>query len=112
MEEIELVTEICLSFPEVTESPHFEKTSFRIRKKIFATLGREQLQLVVKLSEIDQSVFSEMLGEIVYPVPGAWGRKGWTIVELNHLDREEVLIDILTTAYKEVAPKKLGDLLE
>jgi hypothetical protein len=27
----------ALSFPEATEELHFEKTSFRIKKKIFAT---------------------------------------------------------------------------
>jgi hypothetical protein len=30
--------ELALSFPEATEAPHFEKTSFRVKNKIFATL--------------------------------------------------------------------------
>ncbi len=27
---------LALSFPEATEDPHFEKRSFRVKKKIFA----------------------------------------------------------------------------
>jgi predicted DNA-binding protein (MmcQ/YjbR family) len=30
--------QIALSFPGTEELPHFEKTSFRVKKKIFATL--------------------------------------------------------------------------
>ena len=29
---------LALSFPGTEESPHFEKTSFRVKKKIWATL--------------------------------------------------------------------------
>lgn len=28
---------LALSFPETSEAPHFDKTSFRVRGKIFAT---------------------------------------------------------------------------
>jgi hypothetical protein len=39
----------ALSLPEVTEQPHFEKSSFRIRSKIFATVppGDEHLHVLV-----------------------------------------------------------------
>jgi hypothetical protein len=31
---------LAISFPEVSvEAPHFDKTSFRVKKKIFATLN-------------------------------------------------------------------------
>jgi hypothetical protein len=32
----------ALQLPEVEEAPHFEKTSFRVRKKIFATFDAEE----------------------------------------------------------------------
>ena len=44
---------MAISFPEVTEQSHFEKTSFRIGKKIFATLDVPNKQACVKFSVID-----------------------------------------------------------
>ena len=49
---------IALAFPESNEESHFHKTSFRVRKKIFATYDEKDGKVVVKLSEIDPDVFS------------------------------------------------------
>lgn len=97
---------LALGFPEVAEQPHFEKTSFRVKKKIFATLDEKTHRAVVKLSAIDQSVFSSDAS--IYPVPGAWGKQGWTIVELKKV-KKSLCKDALTTAYCTVAPKKLAE---
>lgn len=48
---------MALTFPEVTEQKHFDKTSFRVAKKIFATLDILNKQACVKFSGIDQDVF-------------------------------------------------------
>jgi len=45
---------------------------------------------------------------VIYPVPGGWGRKGYTIIELRKM-RMEMFRDAVTTAYCTVAPPKLGD---
>ena len=111
MVDMKTFRQIALSFPETTEEPHFEKTSFRIRRKIFATLSVEDNSAVLKLSEIDQSVFCSFDPTIIYPATGAWGRQGWTIVNLKKV-RKSILTDALTTAYCEVAPKKLKDLYQ
>jgi predicted DNA-binding protein (MmcQ/YjbR family) len=108
MVDIETFRQLALSFPETTEEPHFEKTSFRIRKKIFATLSVADLSAVLKLSETDQSVFCSFDRTIIYPANGAWGKQGWTIIDLKKI-RKNMLKDALTTAYSEVAPKKLKD---
>ncbi|RYG30998.1 MAG: MmcQ/YjbR family DNA-binding protein, partial [Chitinophagaceae bacterium] len=55
---LENLRELALSFPDATEEPHFEKTSFRIKKKIFATYDAKKNHACIKLSEIDQNVFS------------------------------------------------------
>lgn len=98
----------ALAFPEVIQLPHFEKTSFRIRKKIFATLDTVSQKAVVKLSEVDQSVFSDYDPSIIYPVPGAWGKQGWTMIELKKV-RKAMFKDALQTAYCAVAPKALSE---
>jgi len=92
---------LALSFPEVTEQPHFEKTSFRIRKKIFATISEETNLACIKLSPIDQSVFCAFDKTIIYPVNNKWGKQGWTWVELKKI-KKNMLKDILKTAYSEV----------
>lgn len=99
------LTRIALSFDNATEEPHFEKTSFRIKKKIFASFDAKNNLVCVKLSLIDQASFCSFDKKIIYPVPNKWGQQGWTFIELN-LVREETLTDALTTAYQEVSKKK------
>ena len=102
--------EMALSFPEVTEQKHFEKTSFRVNKKIFATLDVPNKLACVKFSEIDQDVFSAYDRSIIFPVPNKWGKLGWTNINLEKIPKR-MLLDALTTAYCEVAPKKLSALI-
>lgn len=58
MAKIDAVRKLALSFPEATEMPHIEMTSYRVKAKIFATYDQKDNRLCVKLSEIDQHVFS------------------------------------------------------
>ena len=105
---VDEVRALALSFEESIEQAHFERTSFRVKKKIFATLDESKQEVVLKLSDVDQSVFSDY-DDSIYPVPGAWGKKGWTKVDMQKV-RKDLFKDALTCAYCEVAPKKLGDM--
>ncbi|MES2558091.1 MAG: MmcQ/YjbR family DNA-binding protein, partial [Bacteroidota bacterium] len=107
MPTFEQLRTLALSFPEVTEEPHFEKTSFRVKKKIFATFDAEHNRACVKLSAIDQDVFSAFDNTIMYPIPNKWGKLGWTFIELKKVHKD-MLKDAVTTAYCEVAPAKLA----
>lgn len=98
---------LALSFPETTEEPHFEKISFRVKKKIFATYDMQRKIACLKFSEIDQDVFCSSPGESIYPVDNKWGKQGWTLVDMRKV-RKDLFADALTTAYCEVAPKKLA----
>lgn len=106
----ETLQKLAFSFPEVVEEPHFEKTSFRVRKKIFATYDAKNHRASIKLSAVDQDIFSTADKTAIYPVQNAWGKQGWTLVELNSVS-EELFTAAITTAYCEVAPKKLADLV-
>jgi hypothetical protein len=97
---------VALSFPEAEEKKHFEKPDFRVKNKIFAVLHLDKNSMVVKLSVIDQSVFCAFNDTVIYPVPGGWGRQGWTIINLKKV-RKAMFLDALTTAWKTVAPPKL-----
>jgi predicted DNA-binding protein (MmcQ/YjbR family) len=107
MVSIDTFRKLALSFPEATEEPHFEKTSFRVKKKIFATYDDTKKRACVKLSEIDQDVFSSANKTIIFPVANKWGKQGWTLIELKEVHKA-LFVDALTTAYCEVAPKKFA----
>lgn len=102
----DLVRQFALSFPKTKEQPHFEKTSFRVNKKIFATLNAPQRRVTIKLSAKDQDLFILYDPTIIYPVPNKWGKHGWTQIDLTRVP-EEMLADALTAAYCEVAPHNL-----
>ncbi len=108
MVSIDTFRKLALSFPEATEEPHFEKTSFRVKKKIFATYDEKYKRACVKLSEIDQDVFSAADRTIIYPVDNKWGKQGWTLIEMNKVNTA-IFFYALSTAYCEVAPKKLSE---
>ncbi len=103
------VRAIALSFPETDEAPHMAVTSFRVKKKIFATLNAPENRACLRFSEIDQDVFCSFTDSPFYRVPNQWGKYGWTLVDLGRAD-EEMLRDALTVAYCTAAPKKLAAL--
>lgn len=104
---IKTARELALSFEGATEAPHFDVTSFRI-KKVFATMNEKENRMNVKLTPLDQNVFCSFDSEVITPVPNGWGRHGWTHVFLKKV-RKEMLKDILTVAYCTAAPKHLAD---
>lgn len=102
------VRRYCLSFEETTESPHFERTSFRVKNKIFVTMGQEGTEICLMLSPVDQSVFCDADAGNIYPVPNAWGKKGATLMQLKKV-KKSLFKDAVTCAYCKVAPAKLGE---
>src|SRR5688572_15519711 len=89
----------ALSLPEVEEKKHFNIPDFRVNKRIFATLHEDKSYAMVKLTPVDQSVFCSFDKNVIFPVPGGWGRKGATFIDLKKV-RKDVFFDALTTAWK------------
>jgi len=110
MIDTETFRRIALSLPEAVEDAHFENRSFKVARKIFATLNSPQNRATVKLSATDQDLFCTFDLTVVYPVPNKWGKQGWTHINLMTV-REDMLIELLKTAYRTVAPPKLADLV-
>ncbi|HUR12625.1 MAG TPA: MmcQ/YjbR family DNA-binding protein [Flavitalea sp.] len=105
MVDSEIFREMALSFPGATQQPHFDKTSFRANKKIFATLDVEKNLACLMLSPMDQSVFSSFDKSVIFPVPNKWGLQGATYVELKRV-KKAMLKDVLNQAYAKVISKK------
>jgi len=103
---LKMARQAALSLPEVEEYRHFHLPAFRVNKKIFATIHEDKNFMMVKLSPIDQSVFCSFDKEIIFPVPGGWGRHGSTFIDLKKV-KKNLFKDALTTAWKNVAGPKL-----
>jgi hypothetical protein len=66
---------MALSFPEASESSHLGHPDFRVRGKIFATLGYPGDEWgMVKVTPERQETFVESGPEVFAPLKGGWGR--------------------------------------
>lgn len=96
---------LALALPDTEEMPHFDRASFRWKKKIFATLRESDGLAMVQLSLTDQDVFCAFEGgQVFYPVPGTWGKQGSTFVNLN-LAHEDMVADALNCAWQNLVNK-------
>ena len=102
----EEVRAIALLLPHVVEGAHMGNPDFRVGGKIFATLWTQEDRVVVKLTPELQEIMVEAEPEIFDPIPGSWGRRGFTNVDLNAVD-EETLRSALLAAWQTVAPAGL-----
>jgi hypothetical protein len=99
---------LALSFPEAVEAEHMNHPDFRVRGKIFATLGPDEDWGMVKLTADQQGLFLRTAPAMFHPASGSWGRRGSTIVRLNAAD-ESTVRQALTAAWQNTAPKRLRD---
>ena len=97
---------MALALPETEEKLHFHLVGFWVRNKIFATIHADKNYVMVKLSPIDQSVFCSYSKDVIFPVPGGWGKHGATFINLKKV-RKSMFHDALTTAWKTTAPAKV-----
>ena len=95
----------ALALSGAIESAHHGKADFRVGKRIFATLGHpDENWGTVKLTAEQQQVLVEAEPDIFRPVPGGWGKQGYTNVLLAKADTT-TLKSALTIAWENVAPR-------
>ena len=95
----------ALALSNAVESAHHGKADFRVGKRIFATLGHpDENWGTLKLTPEQQSMLVDAEPDIFRPVPGGWGRQGYTNVHLAKADAT-TLKSALTMAWENVAPK-------
>ena|SRR5437762_12357012 len=102
---IQAARQVALSLPETEEYRHFNLPAFRVNKKIFATIHEDKSFMMVKLSLPDQLVFCSFNKEIIFPVPGGWGKHGSTFIDLKRV-KKNLFMDAPITAWKSIASKK------
>ncbi|MFD2147366.1 MmcQ/YjbR family DNA-binding protein [Mucilaginibacter antarcticus] len=77
---ITMARQLALALPGTEVYNHFGKPAFRANGRTFATLWEPEQRMMVKLSVIDQSVFSAFNPSVIYPVPNKWGLQGCTFL--------------------------------
>jgi hypothetical protein len=103
--------ELALSLPESAEGAHMGHADFRIRGKIFATLGPDEVWGMAKLSPAQQALFVRTEPKVFEPVQGAWGRRGCTYIHLAAASEPSVR-QALVAAWRNTAPKHLAQQLD
>ncbi len=99
---------LALQLPESIEQEHGRHPDFRVRGKVFATLGWPDTEWgVVRLTPEDQEMRVSALPAAFQPVPGAWGRRGYTMVKLAAATEPD-LDAALRAAWRNTAPKTLA----
>lgn len=105
---LEEVRAFALALPEVTEEPHFEKASFRVRGKIFATMPQGGAYLHVFVDEwAVQSCVTE--DPAAYEELTWGGRLAGLRINLGMAQAQPVL-ELVEEAWRRKAPKRLQQL--
>jgi len=96
---------IALGLPDATEKLTWETdVTFRVRDKIFAIMGVDGGSASVKASlEAQQALVAS--DPETFSVSAYTGRYGWTTVNLDRVDPEEMK-ELVEEAWRRTAPKK------
>jgi hypothetical protein len=99
---------LALALPEATEGAHMGHPDFRVRNKIFASLGvPDKAWGMVKLTPEQQAMVIAAEPGAFKPAAGAWGRRGSTHVRLAAADAATIE-SALAMAWRNTAPKALA----
>lgn len=100
---VESLRAYCLSFPEATEKLQWgDALCFKVREKMFAVLGLDQVRLTFKCTP---EIFAELIErQNIHPSPYV-GRYNWVMLDRLDAVRSDELKDLLRQSYEMVAAK-------
>jgi hypothetical protein len=81
---------LALALPAALEGAHVDHPDFRVRGKIFASLGPHEAWGMVKLTPEQQREFVRDEPKVFQPFNGAWGARGCTKVHLLAAKKQTV----------------------
>ncbi len=99
------VRRFAMSLPEVTEEPHFNYSSFRVRGKIFATVPPEGEHLHVFVSEEEREIALAL--EPAFLEKLYWGVRAVGLRVTLAKAKPRLVNKLLAQAWSRKAPKSL-----
>jgi hypothetical protein len=93
---------LALSLEGVTAVPHMERTAFRTKRKIFATLGDDKRVNLMVQPEERRDGLIESFPETFFSL-GGWSRLGYVAVDLASVD-EALMRELVSDAWNEALP--------
>lgn len=99
------VQKLAIALPEVTEEPHFHRTSFRVRGKIFATAVPNEPSLNIMVGESVREPALHLYPDCVEKL--FWGKKVVGLTINMEKAKQSMVAELLRKAWQEKAPKSL-----
>jgi hypothetical protein len=96
----------ALSLPEAHEEPHFERASFRVGKKIFATMTADGAEAMVRVAaaELRDALLADH-GDVLFSYGGWTTRLGSVGVRLKKADAK-MIEGLVVESWRSIAPKR------
>jgi hypothetical protein len=93
---------LVLSLDGVEERPHMDRTAFRTKRKIFATLGSDKrVNLMIQPADRRDQLI-EAFPDVFFSL-GGWTRLGYVAVDLGRVDAA-LLRELVTDAWHDAQP--------
>jgi hypothetical protein len=99
------VRSFALSLPGAVEKETWGHPTFRVRDKLFASMGPDGRSGTVKSTLPEQKALIQSRPD-VFSVPDYVGRYGWVGVRFDRVDPDE-LRELIVDGWRMTAPKRL-----
>jgi hypothetical protein len=97
---------LALALDGTSEAPHFDRAAFKVAR-IYVTLAADGRTANFKFTPADQEFKCLLAPAAFSPVPGGWGKQGWTTAALAELSLPE-LKAALEIAWRQALPRTRG----
>jgi hypothetical protein len=96
---------LALSLPDAHEEPHLERTSFRVGKKIFATMTPDGKEAMVRVAPDAVDALLATYPDVFFSYGGWTVRNGSLGVRLAKVD-SAMMSQLVTDSWRHSAPKR------
>ena len=99
---------MALALEGAAAYPHFDRTAFKVART-YVTLAPDGLSANFKFTPDEQEFKCLLAPDCFAPVPGGWGRQGWTIgtlAAMSEADLQAALVIAHAQAGKKKPPRQ------
>jgi hypothetical protein len=98
---------MAMALPEAHEEPHFQRTSFRVGKKIFATMTNDAREAMVRVAPREKLYALMKAHPDVFFSYGGWTERNGSLGILLAKADIELLKPLVLDSWRHIAPKRL-----